>query len=193
MLRFAADDRYSQVGADERVKRGEVRRAVVDPRLQCWKLCANAAQRWEVVPVALDRVEISDIEGRKRINREQAAHDIGTGSLVGESGDFERPIGGAIAHLRADDRAAHEVNDRDDLQVGPPSRQRQRPAPLLSLSQLQASASAGPAVLPTMISRRASSASTSARGSMCKRLTSTAPSITAACARLNPWNGACEA
>jgi hypothetical protein len=83
--------------------------------LQCWKLGANAAQRGEIIPIALDRVEIGDIKRRKRIDLEQSAYD--SDCIAGwRKGRVQRLVRRAIAHPGADNLAAHEVNDRDGLQ-----------------------------------------------------------------------------
>ena len=60
-----------------------------------------------------------------------------------------------------------------------------------SINQPHASNSSGPAVFETAISRYLSSASTFSTGSILRRETSTAHSMTAACALFKPANGAC--
>ena len=122
-LRFAADDRHAQIGADESLERGRVRGAVVDPHPQCWKLCANAAQRGEIVARALNRVEIGNIERGKRKDREKAAHDV-DGVTGWRERRFDWPVRRAITPMRAHDLAALEVNDRDRVQAQPPMRRR---------------------------------------------------------------------
>src|SRR6185437_15056406 len=77
---------------------------------------AQAPEGGEIVPLALDRVEIGDIKDRKRIDRDEAADDR-DGIAARRQRRFERPVGRALAHSRADDLAAHEVDDRDGLQV----------------------------------------------------------------------------
>ena len=115
-LRFRADDRRAETGANQILERVRLRRAVVDPHVEPRKLRTQAAERGEVVPLALDRIEIGDIKGRKRIDREEAAHDR-DGVADRRQRRFERPVGRAFAHSRADDLAAHEIDDRDGLQA----------------------------------------------------------------------------
>ena len=114
-LRFAANDRRAHIGSNESVERGEVGHAVVDPHLQGWKRFTDAAQRREIVPEALDRVEIGDIERWKGIDRQKAAHDIHR--VAGRrKRRFERPVRRPVSHLRADDLAMQEVKDWDNPQ-----------------------------------------------------------------------------
>ena len=126
-LRFTADDRRAEIGENDGVKGFDIRGAVVDPHAQRRELAANATQRRQIVSFALNRVEIGDIKYRKRIEREKAAHDVNSLACLRKHG-IDRPVRRAIAHPRAHDFAIHEVNDRNCLQIPPPSGRRRKTA-----------------------------------------------------------------
>ena len=126
-LQFTADDRRAEIGANDGVKGFVIRSAIVDPHAQRRELAANATQRRQIVSFALNRVEIGDIKYRKRIEREKAAHDVNSLACPRKHG-IDRPVGRAIAHPRAHDFAIHEVNDRNCLQIPPPSGRRRKTA-----------------------------------------------------------------
>ena len=66
--------------------------AVVDPDAQSRKLFANA-KRGEILAVALDRLEIGDIEREGETDKlKRSPCTTSTVSLVGESGDVMRPV-----------------------------------------------------------------------------------------------------
>src|SRR5580698_828846 len=117
VLRFAADDWRSEIGPKESSQRTDIGRAVVDPHFQRWELIADLAERPEIVPVVLDRVEIGDIKGREGEDRQETANHIER--VAGwRQRRYKWAIGPSVALARVDNLTAHEVNDRDNLQRG---------------------------------------------------------------------------
>ncbi len=100
-----------------------------------------------------------------------------------------RHAGRCHARLRGMGDALRTRRRRRAAGAATPSAASARKAAIFSISQPQASSSRGPAVLEIAISRYFSSASIFSGGSILRRVTSTAHSSTAACARLKPSHG----
>ena len=125
VLRFAADDGRAETATNESGDGRRVRRAAVNPHNKVWKSSADAAQYGGIVAGARNRVEIRDIERRKRMHRKEAADDV-YGVAGWRKRRFDWPVRRTIADSRMHHLAAHEVNDRNCAQAKTPSRRLQR-------------------------------------------------------------------
>src|SRR5262249_11497165 len=101
-------------------RRGRIGDAVVDPQRDRGTCELDPAERRGVVAPALDRVEVGDVERRKRMDREQPVRDVERIACRGERG-YDRRIEVALAHAGADHHAALEIENRNDLHRAPPT------------------------------------------------------------------------
>lgn len=113
--RLAADDGAAQTPRLPGGERGLVGDAGIDPQRKHRKSAPDRLDRGEVVALALNRVEVGEVEGGERVVLEQGADDRERRAARTERGD-DWPVARALTLDCAHDRAVQEIDDRDQFQ-----------------------------------------------------------------------------
>lgn len=113
--RFAADDGAAETARLPDAQRRVVGDAGVDPQTQFRETPTDAFDCHEAVALALDRIEVGDVQLGERAEIEQRGDDIDRRAAATERSD-ERPVIGALAADGADDLTGQEIDNRYQLE-----------------------------------------------------------------------------